>query len=151
MLIGQAGSLVVAPLSGRRASRLSRRAPCVTSAHYDRTVPDCLFCGIAAGQIPATIVVDGKRAIAFRDLNPQAPTHVLVVPREHYANVAELAAAGGGLLDELVAVAREVAEADGIEATGYRIVFNTGRDAGQTVGHVHAHLLGGRPMAWPPG
>jgi histidine triad (HIT) family protein len=129
----------------------SRRAPHVTSAHYDRTVPDCLFCGIAAGQIPATVVVDGKRTVAFRDLNPQAPTHVLVVPREHYANVAELAAAGGGLLDELVTVAREVAEAEGIEATGYRIVFNTGRDAGQTVEHVHAHLLGGRPMTWPPG
>jgi histidine triad (HIT) family protein len=110
-----------------------------------------LFCGIAAGQIPATVVVGGKRVVAFRDLNPQAPTHVLVAPRDHYPDVAALAAAGDGLLDEVVTVAREVAEAEGIEATGYRIVFNTGRDAGQTVGHVHAHLLGGRPMAWPPG
>jgi histidine triad (HIT) family protein len=120
-------------------------------ADYDRGVPDCLFCGIVAGQIPATLVVDGKRTVAFRDVNPQAPTHVLVVPREHFANVAALAAAGDGLLDELVTVARDVAEAEGIEPAGYRIVFNTGQDGGQTVEHVHAHLLGGRPMAWPPG
>jgi histidine triad (HIT) family protein len=115
------------------------------------TVSDCLFCGIAAGQIPATLVADGKRVIAFRDINPQAPTHVLVVPREHYPDVAALAAAGDGLLDELVTTAREVAEAEGIAGSGYRIVFNTGQDAGQTVWHVHAHLLGGRPMSWPPG
>ncbi|HEX9041408.1 MAG TPA: HIT domain-containing protein [Trebonia sp.] len=114
-------------------------------------MPDCLFCGIADGHIPATIVVDGQRAIAFRDLNPQAPTHVLVVPRDHFPDVAALAAAGDGLLDEVVGVAREVAGAEGIESTGYRVVFNTGRDAGQTVGHVHAHVLGGRPMTWPPG
>jgi histidine triad (HIT) family protein len=129
----------------------ARPARDVTRAHYDRTVPECLFCGIAAGQIPATIVVDGKRTVAFRDVSPQAPTHVLVVPREHYPDVAALATAGGGLLDELVTVAREVAAADGIEADGYRLVFNTGRDAGQSVAHVHAHVLGGRPMAWPPG
>src|ERR1700761_4400449 len=108
-------------------------APRATGGHYDRAVPDCLFCGIAAGQIPATMVLDGKRMVAFRDINPQAPTHVLVVPRDHYPNVGELAAA------------------EGIEDTGYRIVFNTGQDGGQTVGHVHAHLLGGRPLAWPPG
>ncbi|HET9081390.1 MAG TPA: histidine triad nucleotide-binding protein [Trebonia sp.] len=114
-------------------------------------MPDCLFCGIAAGQIPATVVLDGRRIIAFRDINPQAPTHVLVVPRDHFPNVGALAAAGGGLLDELVGTAREIAETEGIEDTGYRLVFNTGQDSGQTVGHVHAHLLGGRPMAWPPG
>jgi histidine triad (HIT) family protein len=114
-------------------------------------VPDCLFCGIAAGQIPATIVLEGKRTIAFRDINPQAPTHVLVVTRDHYPDAAALAAAGGGLLDELVGTAREVAVAEGIESTGYRLVFNTGRDAQQTVGHVHVHVLGGRPMTWPPG
>ena len=114
-------------------------------------MPNCLFCGIVAGQVPATIVVDGKRTVAFRDVNPQAPTHVLVVPRDHYPNVAALAAAGEGLLDELISVAREVAESDGVEATGYRIVFNTGHDAGQSVDHVHAHVLGGRPVAWPPG
>jgi len=122
-----------------------------TSAYYDRGVPDCLFCGIAAGQIPATVVLDGKRIFAFRDINPQAPTHVLVVPRDHFPNVAALAAAGDGQLDELVSVARDIAVAEGIDATGYRVVFNTGQDAGQTVEHVHAHVLGGRPMAWPPG
>src|SRR6201996_9776645 len=107
-------------------------APRATGGHYDRAVPDCLFCGIAAGQIPATLVLDGKRTLAFRDINPQAPTHVLVVTRDHFPDVAALAAAGDGLLDELVAAAREVAAAEGIEATGYRIVFNTGRDGGQT-------------------
>jgi histidine triad (HIT) family protein len=114
-------------------------------------VPDCLFCGIAAGQIPATIVLDGKRTLAFRDINPQAPTHVLVIPRDHYADVAALAGAGDGLLDELVGSARAVAAAEGVEDSGYRIVFNTGADGGQTVGHAHAHVLGGRPMTWPPG
>lgn len=126
-------------------------APLVTGGHYDRAVSDCLFCGIAAGQIPATIVRHGKRVIAFRDINPQAPTHVLVVPRDHFPDVGALASAGSGLLDELVGTAREVAATEGIEDTGYRIVFNTGQDGGQTVGHVHAHLLGGRSMAWPPG
>ncbi len=123
----------------------------VTGAYYDRGVPDCLFCGIAAGQIPATVVLDGKRIFAFRDINPQAPTHVLVVPRDHFPNVAALAAAGDGQLDELISAAREVAVAEGIDGCGYRVVFNTGQDAGQTVDHVHAHVLGGRPMAWPPG
>jgi histidine triad (HIT) family protein len=114
-------------------------------------VPDCLFCGIASGQIPATVVLDGKRILAFRDINPTAPTHVLVVPRDHFPNVAELAAAGDGLLDELVTTAREVAVAEGIEDSGYRIVFNTGQDAQQSVQHVHAHLIGGRALTWPPG
>lgn len=114
-------------------------------------MPDCLFCGIAAGEIPAKVILEGKRTIAFRDVNPQAPTHVLVVPRDHFPNVAALAAAGDGLLDELVGTARGVAAAEGVETSGYRIVFNTGQDSGQSVGHVHAHVLGGRPMAWPPG
>ena len=119
--------------------------------HYDRSVPECLFCGIADGEVPATLVLDGKRVIAFRDVNPQAPTHVLVIPRGHYPTVAALAGAGDGLLDELVAHAHEVAAAEGIADSGYRLVFNTGRESGQTVGHVHAHVLGGRPMTWPPG
>ena len=114
-------------------------------------VPDCLFCGIAAGQIPAEIVLDGKRTLAFRDISPQAPTHVLLVPRDHFPDVAALAAAGDGLLDELISQARAVAAAEGIEDGGYRIVFNTGADAGQTVPHVHAHVLGCRALAWPPG
>jgi histidine triad (HIT) family protein len=127
-----------------------RRRP-LRKAHYDRAVPDCLFCGIAAGQIPATIVLDGKRVVAFRDISPQAPTHVLVVTKDHFPNVAALAGAGDGLLGELIAAAHEVAVAEGIEASGYRIVFNTGSDGGQTVGHVHAHVLGGRSLTWPPG
>jgi histidine triad (HIT) family protein len=118
---------------------------------YDRTVPECLFCGIAAGEIPATVVLDGKRVLAFRDVNPQASTHVLVIPRDHYPNAAALASAGDGLLDELITEAHQVAVAEGIADSGYRIVFNTGPEAGQTVGHVHAHVLGGRPMTWPPG
>lgn len=109
-----------------------------------------MFCGIAAGRIPAALVMEGDRTIAFRDISPQAPTHVLVIPREHYPDAAALVTAGG-LLDEIVAQAHKVAVAEGIDGSGYRIVFNTGREGGQTVGHVHAHVLGGRPMTWPPG
>jgi len=97
------------------------------------------------------VVLDGKHVLAFRDVNPQASTHVLVIPRDHYPNVAALASAGDGLLDELITEAHQVAVAEGIAGSGYRIVFNTGPEAGQTVGHVHAHVLGGRPMTWPPG
>jgi histidine triad (HIT) family protein len=114
-------------------------------------VPDCLFCGIASGEVPATIVSANPRTVAFRDINPQAPVHVLVIPRGHHPNLAELAAADDDLLADLVAHARDVAIAEGIADSGYRIVFNTGPEAGQTVGHVHAHVLGGRPMSWPPG
>ena len=114
-------------------------------------MPDCLFCGIAAGKIPATIVSANSQTIAFRDINPQAPVHVLVIPRAHHSNLAELGAAGDDLLSGLVAHAREVAIAEGVADSGYRVVFNTGPQAGQTVDHVHAHVLGGRPMSWPPG
>jgi histidine triad (HIT) family protein len=114
-------------------------------------VPDCLFCGIAAGEIPATRVLESAGTIAFRDINPQAPTHVLVIPRDHYADVASLAGAGNGLLDEILAQAHRVAEAEGVAGTGYRVVFNTGPQAGQTVWHAHAHVLGGRDLTWPPG
>lgn len=112
---------------------------------------DCLFCKIAAGEIPADRVMESPRTIAFRDINPQAPVHVLVIPREHFPDLAALAAAGGGLVDELAAQALQVASSQGMAEAGYRIVFNTGTDGGQTVGHVHAHVLGGRAMAWPPG
>ena len=146
------GRAAVHQACGRIPSRALRcPAPSATAARYDRGVPDCLFCGIAAGQIPATIVLDGKRTLAFRDINPQAPTHVLVIPRDHFPDVAAVAEAGGGLLDELVSSARAVAAAEGVEDSGYRVVFNTGADGGQTVGHAHAHVLGGRPMTWPPG
>jgi histidine triad (HIT) family protein len=96
-------------------------------------------------------VLEGPRTIAFRDINPQAPVHVLVIPRQHFADLAELAEAGGGLVDEVAAQALQVASAEGLTEAGYRIVFNTGSDGGQTVPHVHAHVLGGRTMAWPPG
>jgi len=110
-----------------------------------------LFCGIAAGEIPATIVSANSSTIAFRDINPQAAVHVLVIPRAHHPNLAELGAAGDDLLADLVAHARDVAIAEGVADTGYRVVFNTGPQAGQSVEHVHAHVLGGRPMSWPPG
>jgi histidine triad (HIT) family protein len=110
-----------------------------------------LFCGIASGDIPATIVSANSRTIAFRDINPQAPVHVLIIPRVHHPNLGELGEAGDDLLSELVAHARQVAIAEGVADTGYRVVFNTGPQAGQTVDHVHAHVLGGRPMSWPPG
>jgi histidine triad (HIT) family protein len=112
-------------------------------------VPDCLFCKIVAGDLPADRVRESERTIAFRDISPQAPVHVLVIPREHLPDVAAVAQAGGGLLDELVAQARQVADDAGI--ADYRLVFNTGAGAGQSVWHAHAHVLGGRPMTWPPG
>jgi len=114
-------------------------------------VADCLFCSIVAGDIPSTKVRETDRVLVFRDINPQAPTHVLVIPKEHYPDVAALAAADSGLLGEVLTEAREVAEAEGVAGPGYRIVFNTGDQAGQTVHHVHAHLLGGRSLTWPPG
>jgi len=114
-------------------------------------VPDCLFCRIASGEVPATRVLETERTLAFRDINPQAPIHVLIIPKRHYRDLADLAAADAGLLAELAGQAHEVALAAGIAESGYRVVFNTGSNAGQTVDHAHAHVLGGRPMAWPPG
>jgi histidine triad (HIT) family protein len=114
-------------------------------------VPDCLFCMIAAGDVPATRVRETARTLAFRDINPQAPVHVLVIPKDHHRDLAALAAAGDGLLAELAEQAHAVAIADGVAGTGYRVVFNTGGHAGQSVDHVHAHVLGGRRLAWPPG
>jgi histidine triad (HIT) family protein len=113
-------------------------------------VPDCLFCGIASGEVPATLVLESARTLAFRDLNPQAPIHVLVIPRDHHRDLAAVAA-DEGLLAEIATQAHRVAVAEGVADTGYRVVFNTGGHAGQTVHHVHAHVLGGRPMSWPPG
>ncbi len=112
---------------------------------------DCLFCAIVAGDIPATVVSETDRVLAFRDINPQAPTHVLVIPKDHYPHVAALAAADSGLLAEVISQAHQVAAAEQVGETGYRVVVNTGEQAGQTVAHVHAHLLGGRSLTWPPG
>lgn len=112
---------------------------------------DCLFCRIVAGEIPAKVVHEGTDTLAFADISPQAPTHVLVIPREHHATAADAAAADPALLGSIVATAHRVAADVGVADSGYRLVFNTGPDANQTVQHVHCHLLGGRPMSWPPG
>ena len=112
---------------------------------------DCLFCKIVTGELPATVVRETERTVAFRDINPQAPTHVLVIPKEHHQTMPALASSDAALLDEVLREAHEVAMADGIVESGYRVVFNTGPGAGQTVLHVHAHVLGGRSLNWPPG
>jgi histidine triad (HIT) family protein len=112
---------------------------------------ECLFCRIVSGEIPAELVAESASAIAFRDLTPQAPSHVLVIPRDHYANVAEVAAAGDVDVAGLFRLAAEVAEIEGIADSGYRMVANTNADAHQTVFHAHIHVLGGRAMGWPPG
>ncbi len=111
----------------------------------------CLFCKIASGEIPSTVVLDRGNVFAFRDVNPQAPTHILLIPKTHIRDVSELGGSSGPLLGELIEAANELARAEGIDGSGYRLVFNVGPDAGQTVFHLHLHLLGGRPMAWPPG
>jgi histidine triad (HIT) family protein len=109
---------------------------------------DCIFCKIASGAVPAELVVEGERVVAFRDLNPQAPTHVLVIPREHHVDVGELAADPAATAELVATAARIAADECGGE---YRLVFNTGAAAGQSVFHVHGHVLGGRGMTWPPG
>ena len=111
---------------------------------------DCLFCRIIAGEIPATTVHEDDTVVAIRDVNPQAPTHVLVLPVAHIASAADLSDADGPLLGHLFAVAADVARLEGLDA-GWRLVANTGPDGGQTVAHLHLHLLGGRRMTWPPG
>ena len=110
---------------------------------------DCLFCRIVRKEIPATLVYENEHCIAFRDINPQAPIHVLVVPRAHVASLNE--ATDAAMLGELSLAAAAIAKAEGIAEAGYRTVVNTNRGAGQTVFHVHLHLLGGRALGWPPG
>lgn len=112
---------------------------------------DCLFCRIIAGEIPAAIVLETDDVVAFRDINPQAPTHVLVIPRHHHSNAASMAEAEPALAGALLAAAGTVAQLEGVSESGYRLVFNTGADAQQQVFHVHCHVLGGRGMSWPPG
>jgi histidine triad (HIT) family protein len=114
-------------------------------------VADCLFCKIVAGDVPADKVAESDHIVAFRDINPQAPTHVLIIPKDHYPDLAALAGSDGALLTEIAVEAGRVAQAEGIAGRGYRVVFNTGAEAGQTVFHVHAHVLGGRRLEWPPG
>jgi len=112
---------------------------------------DCIFCKIAEKTIPSKIVHEDDRAVAFEDINPQAPVHVLVVPKRHVQSVAELNAAEAGFLGHLLLTGAAVAKQKGIADSGYRLVVNTGRHGGQTVFHLHVHVLGGRPMHWPPG
>ena len=112
---------------------------------------DCIFCKIVAGEIPAAKVYEDERAVAFRDINPQAPTHALVIPRAHVASLNEAGEADEALLGHLLVVAARVAREAGHAEGGYRTVINTGPDAGQTVFHVHVHVLGGRALTWPPG
>ena len=107
---------------------------------------DCLFCRIVAGEIPADVVRESPRTLAFRDINPQAPTHVLVIPKEHHADVASLLPADPSLVVEILREAAAVADDEGVAESGYRVLFNTGPDAGQTVHHVHVHVLGGREL-----
>ncbi|MFI9779126.1 histidine triad nucleotide-binding protein [Streptomyces sp. NPDC051956] len=110
---------------------------------------DCLFCKIATGEVPATLVRETETTVAFRDINPQAPTHVLVIPRVHYRDAAALAAAEPQIAADMLRETAEVAAEEKLES--YRVVFNTGSGAGQTVFHAHAHVLGGRGLQWPPG
>ena len=112
---------------------------------------DCLFCKLVAGQIPATIVYQNDHVVAFTDITPQAPTHVLVVPRRHIASLNDLAADDDALVGEMVRSAAAIAKDNGHAAGGYRTVFNCQADAGQTVFHLHLHLLAGRTLGWPPG
>ncbi|GAA0812547.1 HIT domain-containing protein [Spirilliplanes yamanashiensis] len=107
---------------------------------------DCLFCRIVAGEIPATTVHETPAILAFRDIDPKAPVHVLVIPKDHHADVASLALADAGLAGELLAAAAAVAEAEGLRGDGFRLLFNTGGHGGQEVAHVHAHVLGGAPL-----
>ncbi len=112
---------------------------------------DCLFCNIVAGEIPADIVYKSDTAIAFRDINPQAPTHVLVIPRKHIATINDVTEADQAIVGSLYTAAKEIAAAEGIEESGYRAVMNCNEGAGQTVFHIHLHVLGGRQLDWPPG
>ncbi len=112
---------------------------------------NCIFCKIASGQVPAHIAYQDELVTAFHDLHPQAPTHVLVIPNRHLTSVNHAAEADEALLGRLFSVARRVAELEGIALGGYRLVVNTGPDAGQSVFHIHMHVLGGRHLRWPPG
>ncbi len=112
---------------------------------------DCLFCKIVEGEIPADIVYESDTAIAFRDINPQAPTHVLIIPRKHISTINDITAADQELVGTLFMAAKEIAAKEGIAESGYRVVMNCNEGAGQSVFHIHLHMLGGRGFDWPPG
>ena len=115
------------------------------------TDTSCLFCKIAAREIPADVVRESDRLLAFRDVNPQAPTHILIIPKEHIRSIAEIEEGHGDLLADVAQAATQLARAEAIDESGWRLVTNVGPDAGQSVFHLHFHLLGGRMMGWPPG
>ena len=112
---------------------------------------DCLFCRMAAGEITPDIVYEDEEILAFRDINPQAPLHVQVIPRRHIATVNDLTGRDAGLVGRLVLIAKGIAAEEGVDEAGYRLVANCNPDAGQSVFHLHVHLLGGRRLGWPPG
>lgn len=112
---------------------------------------DCIFCAVAAGELPASEVRSSDNVYAFRDIRPVAPTHVLVIPREHIVDAAAVTRENADLLAEMLEVAQQVAEAEGLGERGYRLVFNIGPDSGNSVAHLHLHVLGGRRLGWPPG
>ncbi len=112
---------------------------------------NCLFCKIVRREIPSTIVFENDHALAFRDIHPAAKTHVLVIPKKHIIGIAHAEPADAPTMGELLLAARKVAEQEGLGDGGYRLVINNGADAGQSVLHLHVHVLGGRPLAWPPG
>jgi histidine triad (HIT) family protein len=113
--------------------------------------PDCLFCRIVVREIPGDIVHESDAILAFRDIQPKAPTHILLIPKEHLASVADVGEHHADVLAEIMRGATHLADAEGIQGSGWRLVTNVGPDAGQSVAHLHFHLLGGRRMAWPPG
>jgi len=117
----------------------------------DAGAPDCLFCRLVAGDIPADVVQETPTTLAFRDISPAAPVHILVIPKQHHRDVASIAEADPHLLAEVMSAAVDVARAEGMAADGYRMVANTGEGGGQTVFHAHVHVLGGRGLSWPPG
>lgn len=112
---------------------------------------DCIFCKIAAGQIPAKLAYQDDDVVAFHDLTPQAPTHILIIPRKHIMTINDLTEADAPLIGKLFLAAKQIAAKEGFAENGYRLVMNTNRDAGQSVFHIHLHLLAGRPLSWPPG
>ncbi|HET9088714.1 MAG TPA: histidine triad nucleotide-binding protein [Acidimicrobiales bacterium] len=112
---------------------------------------ECVFCKIVAGEIPSTPVAESETALAFYDIAPQAPVHVLVIPKVHITSADEVASSHGGIVDDLVLLAQKVVEAEGVRESGYRLVINVGADAQMTVAHLHIHVLGGRRLEWPPG
>lgn len=117
----------------------------------ERDSARCLFCRVVAGTVPGTRVYEDEEVVAFRDINPQAPVHVLVIPRRHIAGVNAPEAEQGAVLSALVRAANIVARQEGVDQSGYRLVWNVGPDAGQSVFHIHLHVLGGRKLGWPPG